>query len=149
MDRLRQAFNILVGGGGPPDNHLILRDNRTNKTYYIPLTPHPNNYLLHAPHLSVIKDSQGWPLRFYDPGYKNTLSTTSSICFIDGLRGRLEFRGYPIGQLATKSTFIETTFLLIYGELPSREQLDIFTKRYRSEEIACQCVLSCTKTSRE
>lgn len=130
MDRLRQALNILVWGGESPDNHLILKDNRTDKTYYIPLTRLPSTYLFHTHHLAAIKDSQGQPLRFYDPGYKNTLSTASSICFIDGLRGRLEYRGYPIGQLAAKSTFIETSFLLIYGDLLSREQLESFAKMY-------------------
>ena len=64
-----------------------------------------------------------------DPGYTNTGSTTSKITYIDGDAGILRYRGYPIEQLAEKSSFIETSYLLIYGELPSPEQLESFTTR--------------------
>ncbi|MBI3226511.1 MAG: citrate synthase [Mycolicibacterium cosmeticum] len=63
----------------------------------------------------------------FDGGFVNTSSTKSSICYIDGDAGILRYRGYPIEQLAEKSTFIEVSYLLIYGELPTTEQLEAFT----------------------
>lgn len=73
-----------------------------------------------------IKDTQGNPLRIYDPGYMNTICATSNICYIDGDKGVLEYRGIPIEELAEKSTFLEVSFLLIFGELPNRAQLETF-----------------------
>ncbi|QNK81174.1 citrate synthase [Nakamurella sp. PAMC28650] len=64
-----------------------------------------------------------------DPGFTNTGSTTSAITYIDGDAGILRYRGYPIEQLAKSSTFIETSYLLIYGELPTPTELDNFTSR--------------------
>jgi citrate synthase len=64
-----------------------------------------------------------------DPGFTNTGSTTSKITYIDGDVGILRYRGYPIEQLAEKSTFIETSYLLIHGELPTPAELEAFTKR--------------------
>ncbi|HZB20021.1 MAG TPA: citrate synthase [Blastococcus sp.] len=65
----------------------------------------------------------------YDPGYVNTANCTSGITFIDGDEGILRYRGYPIDQLAERSTFLEVCYLLIYGELPTAEQLEAFTQR--------------------
>ncbi|HEV7647232.1 MAG TPA: citrate synthase [Actinophytocola sp.] len=62
-----------------------------------------------------------------DPGFVNTAACSSEICFIDGDAGILRYRGYPIEQLAQRSTFIEVSYLLIYGELPTQTQLDEFT----------------------
>ena len=62
----------------------------------------------------------------YDPGFVSTASCNSSITYIDGNEGVLRYRGYPIEQLAAKSTFIEVAYLLLYGDLPSREQLAQF-----------------------
>jgi citrate synthase len=64
-----------------------------------------------------------------DPGFVNTASCSSAICFIDGDNGILRYRGYPIEQLAEKSTFMEVSYLLIYGELPTRAQLDDFASK--------------------
>jgi citrate synthase len=64
-----------------------------------------------------------------DPGFVNTASCSSEICYIDGDAGILRYRGYPIEQLAEKSTFIEVSYLLIYGELPNQAQLADFTSR--------------------
>jgi len=64
-----------------------------------------------------------------DPGFTNTGSTTSAVTYIDGDAGILRYRGYPIEQLALSSTFIETSYLLIHGELPSPAELDAFTQR--------------------
>src|SRR5580693_961104 len=62
----------------------------------------------------------------YDPGYVNTASCKSAITYIDGDAGILRYRGYPIDQLAQGSTFLETAYLLIYGELPSASDLAEF-----------------------
>jgi len=70
-----------------------------------------------------------------DQGFVNTASCTSSITFIDGDAGILRYRGYPIEQLAHQSTFLETSYLLIYGELPTKHQLDDFTDRIRHHTL--------------
>jgi citrate synthase len=71
----------------------------------------------------------------FDPGFVNTASTKSAICYIDGDAGILRYRGYPIEQLAEKSTFIEVSYLLIYGELPTKEQLDKFTTQIQRHTL--------------
>ena len=68
-----------------------------------------------------------------DPGFKNTGSTESAITFLDGEKGVLHYRGYPIEQLAEKSTFIEVAYLLIYGELPTKEVLEQFRSAIRKQ----------------
>ena len=75
--------------------------------------------------ISSLRDQTG--LVTLDLGYKNTGATTSSITFLDGDLGILRYRGYPIEQLAEKSNFMEVAYLLIFGELPSREQYEAFT----------------------
>ncbi|KJF21199.1 citrate synthase [Rhodococcus sp. ACPA4] len=70
-----------------------------------------------------------------DPGFVNTASTSSAITYIDGEKGILRYRGYPIEQLAGKSTFIEVSYLLIYGELPTDAQLESFTDRIRRHTL--------------
>ena len=65
----------------------------------------------------------------YDPAYMNTVNCISKISFINGEKGILEYRGYPIEQLAEKSSFLETCFLLVNGELPTEAQLQRFTKK--------------------
>jgi citrate synthase len=71
----------------------------------------------------------------FDPGYGNTAPSTSAITFIDGDAGILRYRGYPIEQLAEKSTFLETSYLLIYGELPTAEQLENFVKQIKTHTL--------------
>jgi citrate synthase len=71
----------------------------------------------------------------FDPGFVNTSSCASAITYIDGAAGILRYRGYPIEQLAENSTFIETSYLLIYGELPTQEQLDSFTEKIRRHTL--------------
>ena len=70
-----------------------------------------------------------------DPGFVNTAACASSITFIDGDAGILRYRGYPIDQLAEKSTFLETSYLLIYGELPTAAELEDFTDRIRHHTL--------------
>jgi len=71
----------------------------------------------------------------YDPGFANTASCTSKITYIDGEAGILRYRGYPIEDLATNSTFLETSYLLIYGELPSPSQLSEFEDKIRRHTL--------------
>jgi citrate synthase len=71
----------------------------------------------------------------YDPGFGNTASCTSAITYIDGDAGILRYRGYPIGELATKSSFIEVSYLLIYGELPTADELAQFEGRIRRHTL--------------
>ena len=75
--------------------------------------------------ITKLRDETGYIT--LDTGYKNTGATKSAITFLDGELGVLKYRGYPIEQLAEKSTFIEVAFLLIYGELPTIKQLDAFS----------------------
>ena len=72
-----------------------------------------------------------------DPGFVNTASCASSITFIDGDAGILRYRGYPIEQLAEHSTFLETSYLLIYGELPTAEQLAAVRRRRSASTPSC------------
>jgi citrate synthase len=100
---------------------LTVRDNRTGAEYEIPIV----DGTIRAADLGQIKTADDEPgLATYDPGFVNTASCRSSVTFIDGDKGILEYRGYPIEQLAEKSTFLEVAYLLIYGELPSKEQYD-------------------------
>ena len=71
----------------------------------------------------------------FDPGFGNTASCTSDITFIDGDAGILRYRGYPIDQLAEQSSFLETSYLLIYGDLPTRSQLDEFRYGIRKHTL--------------
>ncbi len=70
-----------------------------------------------------------------DPGFVNTASTKSAITYIDGEQGILRYRGYPIEQLAKGSTFLEVSYLLIYGELPTADELESFTDRIRRHTL--------------
>ncbi len=71
----------------------------------------------------------------YDPGFVNTASCSSAITYIDGDAGILRYRGYPIEQLAEKSSFLEVSYLLIYGELPTQQQLTEFSERIRRHSL--------------
>jgi citrate synthase len=103
------------------DQSLSVRDNRTGKDYTLEIT----DGTLRAADFNQIRVSEDEPgLALYDPGFTNTASCRSAITFIDGEKGILEYRGYPIEQLAEKSTFLEVAYLLIYGELPTKEQYE-------------------------
>ena len=102
---------------------LTITDNRTGKTYELPLK-HGN---IRAMDLRQIKaDEKDFGVTSYDPAFLNTAACESKITFIDGDQGILRYRGYPIEQLAEKSTYIESAYLLLYGELPNAEQLATF-----------------------
>ncbi len=99
---------------------LTITDNRTGQTYEVPVT----HGTIKAMDLRQIRTGNGdFGLMSYDPGLTNTASTKSSITFVDGEQGILRYRGYPIEQLAEKSTYLETAYLIIFGELPTAEQL--------------------------
>jgi len=104
-------------------NSLTVTDNRTGKTYELPVT----NGTISAMDLRQIKVSDDdFGVMSYDPAYKNTASTKSKITFIDGDKGILRYRGYPIEQLAEQSSFLEVSYLLYHGELPTEQQLEDF-----------------------
>jgi citrate synthase len=103
-----------------PDNLTVI-DSRTGKEYPIPIT----NGTIKAMDLRQIKVSaDDFGLMSYDPAFMNTASCQSKITFIDGDKGILRYRGYPIEQLAAKCTYLEVAYLVIHGELPSKQQLD-------------------------
>ena len=87
----------------------------------------------HAVDISQLRDSSGYVT--LDEGYMNTGSCRSSITFVDGERGILRYRGIPIEQLARQSTFVETCWLLIYGELPTEEQLSNWSRLFTKYEM--------------
>ncbi|MDQ3284059.1 MAG: citrate (Si)-synthase, partial [Acidobacteriota bacterium] len=99
---------------------LTITDNRTGKTYDVPIT----DETIRAIDLRKIKVSdEDFGMMTYDPAFMNTASCRSAITFIDGDKGILEYRGYPIEQLAEKSTYLEVAYLLLNGELPSADEL--------------------------
>ena len=71
----------------------------------------------------------------YDPGFTSTASCVSAITFIDGEKGQLLYRGYSIDKLAESCSFLETCFLLLYGDLPNEEQLRIFNEKVTDEML--------------
>ncbi len=85
--------------------------------------------------LDITKLRSSTGLITLDPGYKNTGSTTSAITFINGEEGILRYRGYPIEELAEHATFLEVAYLLIYGELPTQEQLNEFTENIKHHTL--------------
>lgn len=118
--------DLVSAPSGGDEGTLTIIDNRTGKKYDIPIS----HNTIHAKQLAKIVATPGKAgIRAYDPGYTNTSSATSRITYIDGAKGILLYRGYPIEQLAEKSTFLETSFLLIYGYLPQKKQLDYWVER--------------------
>ena len=105
------------------ENSLSVTDNRTGKTYQIPVA----DGAIRALDLRQIKTSDGdFGLMSYDPAFANTASCRSAITFIDGDKGILRYRGYPIEQLAEESTFLEVAHLILNGELPALAELESF-----------------------
>ena len=98
---------------------LTVRDNRTGDEYELPITDGTVN-AADVGKIGKTDDQAG--IAVYDPGFTNTASCRSSVTFIDGEEGILEYRGYPIEQLAESSTYLEVAYLLIHGELPTEDQ---------------------------
>ncbi len=105
-------------------NTLTITDNRTGKQYEVPI----ENDTIRAMDLRQIKVADGdFGLMTYDPAFMNTASCKSRITFIDGDEGILRYRGYPIEQLAERSSYLEVAYLLLNGELPTSKQLEDWT----------------------
>jgi citrate synthase len=102
---------------------LTIIDNRTGKKYEVPIT----NGAIKATDLFQIKVQEDEGLVSYDPGFMNTASCQSRITYIDGDKGILRYRGYPIEQVAENSTYLETAYLILHGELPTEAQLKDWT----------------------
>ena len=109
-------------------NSLTITDNRTGKTTEFPIENGSIN-TMDLRHIKLSDDDFG--LLGYDPGFLNTASCKSRITYIDGDKGILRYRGYPIEQLAEQSTFLETAYLLIKGELPDKDRLAVWTYNIR------------------
>ena len=103
---------------------VTITDSRTGKSYELPV----KNSFINSNDLTKISN-KGKGLRSYDPGYMNTITCTSSISYIDGDKGILEYRGYPIEVLAEKTNFLEVAFLIIFGELPTPQEYNSFSKK--------------------
>ena len=102
-------------------NTLSVTDNRTGKTYELPI----ENDTVKATDLRQIRvKDEDFGMMSYDPAFGNTASCKSKVTFIDGEKGILRYRGYPIEDLAKKSSFLEVAYLLIHGELPNKSQHD-------------------------
>jgi citrate synthase len=109
------------GAGAAAPGTLTITDNRTGQTYEVPI----EDGTIRATELRKIKVSDDdFGLMTYDPAFMNTASCRSAITFIDGERGILEYRGYPIEQLAENSTYLEVAYLLVHGRLPNSRELE-------------------------
>lgn len=108
----------------PGKSTLTITDNRTGKSYEVPI----ENETIHATDLRQIRvNADDFGLMTYDPAFMNTASCKSTITYIDGDKGILRYRGYPIEQLAERCTYLEVAYLLLYGELPNKAALTEWT----------------------
>ncbi len=105
MNRLSLIAEQIKG-----KDSLTITDTRSGKSYEVPIT----NSFVKSTDLQKIQH-KGLVLRTYDPGYMNTITCTSKISYIDGDKGILEYRGYPIEVLAEKCSFLEVAFLILFG----------------------------------
>jgi citrate synthase len=115
------------GDAEPQSGTLDLKDSRTGKTYAVPILPPgtEGDTVIRAMDLRQIKvEADEFGLMTYDPAFMNTASCKSAITFIDGDKGILRYRGFPIEQLAEEATFLEVAWLLRHGELPTQKEYD-------------------------
>src|SRR5215469_16292223 len=109
----------MVTNTTQPDGVLHVTDSRTGRTYELPIT----DGAIRALDLRQIKVSEDdFGLLSYDPAFQNTANCRSAITFIDGEKGILRYRGYPIEELAERTSFLDVAYLLLHGELPIKEQ---------------------------
>ena len=121
MSAAPQTTRHAVADGSGPTDTLTVTDNRTGRTYELPVT----DGTVRAMDLRQIKtDEDDFGLMAYDPAYTNTASCRSAITYIDGERGILQHRGYSIEQLCERSSYLEVAYLLIHGELPTQSRLE-------------------------
>ncbi|MDA1080172.1 MAG: citrate synthase [Gemmatimonadetes bacterium] len=107
-----------------PGDHLEIKDSRTGKSYTVPIT----DDTIRTADLRQIKvKDEDFGMMGYDPAFMNTASCRSAITYIDGDKGILRYRGYPIDQLSEKASFLEVAWLLRKGELPTQAEYDQFT----------------------
>src|SRR5580765_55274 len=100
---------------------LTIIDNRTNQSYIVPIS----RGTIRAMDLRQIKTGpDDFGLMTYDPAFTNTASCQSAVTYLDGDKGILRYRGYPIEQLAENCTFLEVAYLLLNGELPTAKELE-------------------------
>ncbi len=119
----------LSASSSSSKNSLTVVDNRTGKQYEIPIADNT----IRAMDLRQIKTGpDDFGLMTYDPAFMNTASCKSAVTFIDGDKGILRYRGYPIEQIAEKCSFLEVAYLLMHGELPNKAQRDEWTKNITS-----------------
>ena len=118
---------------------LTVTDNRTGKTYEIPIlygtSPKMGGAISTADLRQIKRSDDDLGVVSFDPGLTNTATCRSAITFIDGEKGILLYRGYPIGQLVEHSTFLEVAYLLLHGELPSPKQYDLWTGQVAESAI--------------
>jgi len=114
------------------NNTLSITDNRTGKSYELPI----ENDTIRAMDLKQIKvKKDDFGMMSYDPAYSNTASCTSRITFIDGDKGELMYRGYPIDVLAKKSNFLEVSYLLLNGKLPNKKEFNTFESNITNHTV--------------
>jgi citrate synthase len=124
---------------------LSVTDNRTGKEYELPIWEDT----IKAMDLRQIKVDDGdFGMMSYDPAFKNTANTKSTITLVDGENGILRYRGYPIEQLANKSTFLETSYLGLFGELPTEDQLANWTHEITHHTILHENINTLMKSFR-
>ncbi len=121
------------------NDKLTILDHRTNRSYELPI----EHGTIRAMDLRQIKTgTEDFGLMSYDPAFMNTASCRSAITYLDGDRGILRYRGYPIEQLAENCTFLEVAYLLLHGELPTETELEAVE---RGDHSGTPC---CTRTLR-
>ena len=120
------------GGVAAVSDTLSVTDNRTGRTYELPI----EDDTIKALDLRQIKvHEEDFGMMAFDPAFTNTASCRSSITYIDGDAGILEHRGIPIEQLCEHSTFLEVSYLLVFGELPTRPQLEAWVQEGRQPDL--------------
>jgi citrate synthase len=112
------------GGVSEPRETVTVVDNRTGRSYELPVE---DGTLKGLDFRQIKTDDEDFGLMVYDPGYANVASCRSAVTYLDGDKGILQYRGYPIQDLAERSSYLEVAYLLIHGELPTQEQLDEWT----------------------
>ncbi|KAF2075018.1 hypothetical protein CYY_003670 [Polysphondylium violaceum] len=126
-------------------NTFTVIDNRTGKSYEIPITQETVKSI----DFRQMKESPSdFGTMIYDPGYYNTAVCKSQITYIDGDRGILEYRGYPIEHLAENSSFLEVAYLLIYGDLPNMEQLNLWNTKIMNHTFIHENLIQLMKSFR-
>ncbi len=132
-------------GAAKMTDSLSITDNRTGKSYEVPI----KDGTIRAIDLRQIKtDPADFGMMTYDPAFLNTASCKSKITFIDGEKGILNYRGYPIAELADKATYLDTAYLLVHGELPKKAESQVWENDIRFHTMVHENIKSLMKTFR-